>query len=124
MDQFERLKVDIEDSRADLQGICGSWNARWGMPPIGAISSRSVQPCCRVRPSLGRNSLGMLLGPRRLPSIGRTLATEPKPGSVSHSMMGDVMPQAWDNIKTALIGMAAARLQDVVEEVLPGFKHH
>jgi|SwirhirootsSR3_FD_contig_41_9741296_length_535_multi_2_in_0_out_0_1 hypothetical protein len=124
MDQFERLKVDIEDSRADLQG-----NLRELERKVGDAADWRYQ--FQKRPAVllgaavaGGALLGMLVGPRRSPSIGRTLANESKPGSVSHSMMGDVVPQAWDNIKTALIGMAAARLQDVVEEVLPGFKHH
>jgi hypothetical protein len=39
-------------------------------------------------------------------------------------MTSTLVPQAWENIKAALIGVAATRLQDMMEEVLPGFKHH
>ena len=124
MDQFERLKVDIEDSRADLQG-----NLRELERKVGDAADWRYQ--FQKRPAVppgaavaGGALLGMLVGPRRSPYIGRTLANESKPSSSEPLRDGWRVPQAWDNIKTALIGMAAARLQDVVEEVLPGFKHH
>ena len=123
MDQFERLKVDIEDSRADLQG-----NLRELERKVEDVADWRYQ--FRKRPAVllgvavaGGALLGMLVGPRKSPSVRHTLASEPKPSSMANAM-GPVVPQAWDNIKAALMGMAAARLQDVVEEVLPGFKQH
>jgi hypothetical protein len=32
--------------------------------------------------------------------------------------------EIWDNLKNAVIGMAAARLGDAIEEVVPGFAEH
>jgi hypothetical protein len=32
--------------------------------------------------------------------------------------------EVWDNLKGAVIGMAAARLGDAIEEILPGFAEH
>jgi len=98
MDQFERLKVDIEDSRADLQG-----NLRELERKVGDAADWRYQ--FQKRPAVllgaavaGGALLGMLVGPRRSPSIGRTLANESKPGSVSHSMMGDVVPQKLESL--------------------------
>ena len=36
----------------------------------------------------------------------------------------DKAVEAWDNIKGALVGMAAARVKDYVGEIVPGFRHH
>ena len=123
MDQFERLKGNIEDSRADLQG-----NLRELERKAEDLADWRYQ--FRKRPAVllgaavaGGALLGMLVGPRRSPSVRRTLASEAKPSSMGNAM-GSGVPQAWETIKAALIGMAAARLQDVVEEVLPGFKQH
>ncbi len=36
----------------------------------------------------------------------------------------DTAMRAWENVKGALVGVAAARLKDYVEEVIPGFSAH
>lgn len=124
MDQFERIKVDIEDSRADLQG-----NLRELERKVGDAADWRYQFRQRPYVLLGAAAaagavLGVLAGPRRPNGYRRSIAHDPTPHSVSNSMTSNLVPQAWENIKAALIGVAAARLQDMMEEVLPGFKHH
>jgi hypothetical protein len=43
------------------------------------------------------------------------------PQTLSHRHANDVL-ETWDNIKGALIGVAAARFKDYVGQVVPGFK--
>jgi hypothetical protein len=124
MDQFERIKVDIEDSRADLHG-----NLRELERKVGDAADWRYQFRKRPFVLLGAAAaagavLGALAGPRRPTPYRRSLAHDPTPHSGSSSGTSNLVPQAWENIKSALIGVAAARLQDMMEEVLPGFKHH
>jgi hypothetical protein len=125
MDQFERIKVDIEDSRADLQGNlrelerkvedAADWRYQFRKRPFVLLGAAAATGAV----------LGMLAGPRRPAPYRRSLAHDPTPASgTGSSMTSTLVPQAWENIKAALIGVAATRLQDMMEEVLPGFKHH
>ena len=119
MDQLERLKNGIEDSRADLQGNlrelerkvedAADWRYQFRQRPYVLLGAAVA----------GGALLGMIAGPRRSAPRRRAVASDARPGVVH-----DVVPQAWDNIKAALIGLAASRLQDVIDELLPGFKHH
>jgi hypothetical protein len=119
MDQLERLKNGIQESRADLHG-----NLRELERKVEDAADWRYQ--VRKRPFVllgaavaGGALLGMIAGPRASAPVRRAVATDARAG-----VLHDVVPQAWDNIKMALIGLAASRLQDVIEELLPGFKQH
>jgi hypothetical protein len=122
MDQFERIKGDIEDSRADLQGNLrelerrvedvSDWRYQFGKRPYVMLGAAAAAGAV----------VGILAGPRRWSSS--SYRHQIAGGESRRGVMDTVVPQAWENIKTALIGMAASRLQDVMEEVLPGFKQH
>lgn len=123
MDQLERLKDDIKDSRDDLQG-----NLRELERKVGDVTDWRYQFSKRPFVLMGAAAaggafLGILVGHRRSAMSLGAVSTEEAirgVGGVAH----DLVPQAWDTIKAALIGLAASRLQDVVEEMLPGFKEH
>jgi len=55
---------------------------------------------------------------RRSPSFAEPTRNLPaETGRQTHLAL-----QAWDNIKGALIGVAASRFKDLVDEIVPGFK--
>ena len=67
--------------------------------------------------------LAAMLGGRKNRSGGRSFSRH-APGSEPHAGIGHQKHQAletWDNIKGALIGVAATRVKDFVGEVVPGF---
>jgi hypothetical protein len=67
--------------------------------------------------------LASMVGGRRRPRQGRssslTTGAEPHAGT-DHQK--DQALETWDNIKGALIGVAATRFKDFVAEVIPGFQ--
>jgi hypothetical protein len=119
MDQLERLKDGIDASRADLRDNLrdlerkvedvADWRYQFRQRPFVVLGAAVAVGAV----------VGALVGPDRSAPLRRTMANEAKPG-VAH----DLVPQAWANLKAALIGVAAARLQDAIDELLPGFKHH
>ena len=119
MDQLERLKNGIEDSRADLHGNlrelerkvedAADWRYQFSKRPFVLLGVAVA----------GGALLGMIVGPRGSAPVRRAVQTDAGTG-----VLHDFVPQAWDNLKGALIGLAAARLQDIVDEMLPGFKQH
>ncbi|MEO8663498.1 MAG: hypothetical protein ABI693_33895 [Bryobacteraceae bacterium] len=61
---------------------------------------------------------------RRLPSTMRSHSGLDRP---THSGSGRpplVATDVWDNVKSALVGVAASRLTEFVDELIPGFADH
>ena len=89
--------------------------------------SWALRVCSAIPPMLiglacggGVLAASILTGGRGSSSGRRVRDSDTTFGDRPHSRAND----AWDGIKGALIGVAASRLTEFVEGVLPGFKQH
>lgn len=70
--------------------------------------------------------LAAMLGGRRLRkrrrSFSEPMATASDASMSSTSPIKERALEAWDQVKGALVGVAATKVKDYVEEIVPGFK--
>jgi len=118
----DQIAAYIEDTRDDL----GS-NLRELEQKVKSVTDWKQHfrksPLTMVGVAFGGGILlaSMMRGKRRSRSGLSSLAAGPEPHAGTDHQKYQAM-QTWDNIKGAIIGVAATRFKDFVADVIPGFQ--
>lgn len=124
--ELERKVRDAFDWRTQFQEHPGAMLgvALLGGALVGALLPSRSSVTRRV--TSRRRSFGESPAPHAAYSVPQAAPASPT-WNVYSASTGEVArktSEVWDNLKNAAIGMAAARLGDVIEEMVPGFGEH
>jgi hypothetical protein len=122
-----QIEAHIEDTRADLGSnlhelerkvkSVTDWKQHFQTNPMTLLGVAFG----------GGILLATMLGGRKSSRRGERGSSSPATGTEPHAGTDHQKHKAletWDNIKGALIGVAATRFKDFVGEVVPGFHEH
>lgn len=120
--QREDLSSNLRELENKVKAVA-DWRHQFENRPlvfIGAAFGGGLLLAKAIGSSGGRSRRHYSYGfPSPSPAVAEAHSIPRTPRAPSPSM--DTAMRAWENIKGALVGVAATRVKDYVEEVLPGF---
>ena len=120
--QRENLGQNLRELETRVKSVADDWRYQFENHPtvfLGAAFGGGILLAAALRPSAARNRRGRYAAPVTAfsPSNARRSPRPPHENSPAR----ETALHAWENIKGALVGVAAARLKDYVDEFIPGF---
>jgi len=117
----DQIESQIEDKRADLKSnlveleskvkAIGDWRQQFQKHP-GAMMAAAFG---------GGLLLANIAAPRRR-AVEVAAGDSSRAALAASSKIKPEVNQAWENIKAALIGVAASKVKDVLSDAIPGFR--